>query len=299
MDAERRLWTPEGSGALEYLRGRGFTNDTIRAARLGWTSCVMIPKKDGTGSWKALGITIPWRDGDRLALVKIRQPEGRKPKYAEAYRFRPRMYPAPEAVCPGKPLVIVEGEFDALLLGQVLGELAAVLTLGSASARRRDRPIWRCCPLPLGMWRLTRTKPATAPRRVGPRELAGLGRLANSRIGPRPVRAVSTCAAGGRTASIRPRPWESPDPAPEKVSPSGAVEPLAPSSSETKALAVSMPWPPRPADPVECHDTAVSDEIIAPAPLPGRSVSWPSKGPRDHRLGHCWLAWHFTEETTA
>jgi hypothetical protein len=36
---------------------------------------------------------------------------------------------------PGKPLVIVEGEFDALLLGQALTDLAAVVTLGSASTR--------------------------------------------------------------------------------------------------------------------------------------------------------------------
>ena len=48
---------------------------------------------------------------------------------------RPRIYPGPEAIRPGVPLVIAEGEFDALLLGQELGELAAVVTLGSASAR--------------------------------------------------------------------------------------------------------------------------------------------------------------------
>ena len=35
----------------------------------------------------------------------------------------------------GRPLVIVEGEFDALLLGQELRDLAAVVTLGSASSR--------------------------------------------------------------------------------------------------------------------------------------------------------------------
>jgi len=78
-------------------------------------------------------VTIPWFDGDRLALVKIRQPEGKRPKYAEAYRDKPALYPTPEAVRPGKPLVVTEGEFDALLLGQALGDLAAVLTLGSAS----------------------------------------------------------------------------------------------------------------------------------------------------------------------
>jgi len=74
-------------------------------------------------------------DGDRLALVKIRQPEGREPKYAEAFRDRPRVYPDPAVIEPGRPLVVVEGEFDALLLGQELRDLAAVVTLGSASSR--------------------------------------------------------------------------------------------------------------------------------------------------------------------
>src|SRR5215472_3361992 len=74
-------------------------------------------------------------------MVKIRQPEGRTPKYVEAFRDRPRIYPGLEAIRPGKPLIITEGEFDALLLGQELGELAAVVTLGSAS----DRPEGSTC----------------------------------------------------------------------------------------------------------------------------------------------------------
>jgi hypothetical protein len=134
-DSEKRLWTPEGADALAYLKGRGLTEATIRQARLGWTAGVMIPKSDGVGYWRASGVTIPWFDGDRLALVKIRQPEGRSPKYGEAFRDRPTLYPTPKAVRPGKPLVIVEGEFDAILLGQELGELAVVVTLGSASSR--------------------------------------------------------------------------------------------------------------------------------------------------------------------
>jgi hypothetical protein len=55
------------------------------------------------------------------------------------------------SVRPGTPLVIAEGEFDALLLGQELGELAAVVTLGSSSSIRseaailalmRPAPVW-------------------------------------------------------------------------------------------------------------------------------------------------------------
>ncbi|HEY2157446.1 MAG TPA: hypothetical protein VGH33_17590 [Isosphaeraceae bacterium] len=47
----------------------------------------------------------------------------------------PGIYPGPESIRPGRPLIVVEGEFDAILLAQELGELASVVTLGSASAR--------------------------------------------------------------------------------------------------------------------------------------------------------------------
>jgi DNA primase len=42
-----RLWTPEGTEALTYLHGRGLKDETIRAARLGWTPHVMVPYGDG------------------------------------------------------------------------------------------------------------------------------------------------------------------------------------------------------------------------------------------------------------
>ena len=69
--------------------------------------------------------------------MKIRTDSGR-PKYREVFRDRTRhrgIYPGPEAVRIGRPLVIAEGEFDALILGQALGDRAAAVTLGSASGR--------------------------------------------------------------------------------------------------------------------------------------------------------------------
>jgi DNA primase len=134
-EAALRLWTPEGIEALAYLYGRGLTDKTIRAAYLGWTPGVMIPTREGNRRFQAPGVVIPWFDGDRLTHVKIRQPEGAKPKYAEAYRDRPAVYRALGVIQPGHPLIIVEGDFDALLVGQELGDLAAVVTLGSASSR--------------------------------------------------------------------------------------------------------------------------------------------------------------------
>jgi hypothetical protein len=135
--AAARLWSPEGSDAIAYLtRCRCLSPETIRRARLGWCPDATLPKADGTG-FRALGVVIPWFASGRLALVKIRHPDGRRPKYAEAFRDPSRLvcYPGPETIRPGWPLVVAEGEFDALALGEDLAELAAVVTLGSASAR--------------------------------------------------------------------------------------------------------------------------------------------------------------------
>ena len=134
-ESEARLWSPEGAEALSHLTTeRRLSPETIRSARLGWISRAEIPTRDG-GTYTARGIVIPWFDGDRLALAKIRQPEGSRPKYAEAFRDRPAIFPGHAAIPPGRPLVVVEGEFDALLLGQELADRAIVVTLGSASGR--------------------------------------------------------------------------------------------------------------------------------------------------------------------
>jgi hypothetical protein len=141
-DAAARLWTRAGAPALEYLHGRGLTADTIRSGRLGWAPRVLAVTRDGH-PYTARGITVPWFDGDRLALLKVRQPDGWRRRYAEAYRDRPALYPGRQAVRIGRPLVVVEGELDALLLGQELAPLdVAVVTLGSASSRRDVDILW-------------------------------------------------------------------------------------------------------------------------------------------------------------
>ena len=135
-DASTLLWTPEGSEALVYLTGeRHLTPATIRAAHLGWTPGVRLPTAAG-GHWTARGIVIPWFDGDRLALVNLRRPDPTGPKYVHAFRDRPTIFAATFTTArPGTPLVVTEGELDALLLGQELADLAVVVSLGSASVQ--------------------------------------------------------------------------------------------------------------------------------------------------------------------
>ncbi len=142
---------PRGVEALAYLTGpRRLTLGTIRAAGLGWTPGVWLATKDG-GTYSARGVVIPWFDGDRLALVKLRQTEGDQPKYVEAFRDRPSLYPDRHAIRPGRPLVIVEGEFDALLLGQELDDLAAVVTLGGTESSKPEPDILGSL-LPAARW---------------------------------------------------------------------------------------------------------------------------------------------------
>lgn len=128
------LWKAEYAQGLAYLRRRGFRDDTIRAARLGWTDWLSIPRADGS-TFRSRGLVIPWYDGPRLAKVKLRPPEGEGgPKYAEAFRDNPTLYTA-VSIRSGRPMVVCEGELDALTVGQEAGEWVGVVTLGSASER--------------------------------------------------------------------------------------------------------------------------------------------------------------------
>jgi len=131
--AERALWgnTQPARAALDYLHARGIQDDTLRAARLGlavsgsFAGRVVIPCVDGKGY---------------IWYVKHREPRSIphgvkvKDKYPQLPGgYHGALYGADD--CAGKRTVILtEGEFDALLLGQEAGSLAGVGTLGSAGA---------------------------------------------------------------------------------------------------------------------------------------------------------------------
>ncbi len=129
-EAESRLWSSRGVKALDYLRGRGLTDATIQRARLG-----LILQAQPTG------VLIPWFDETgRPTLLNVRRLNGEQPKYlALPGSRRGGLYPARRAIRVGLPAIVVEGEFDALLLGQELDGLASVVTSGSASTNIVDR----------------------------------------------------------------------------------------------------------------------------------------------------------------
>ncbi len=132
QEAERRLWGDgeHAEGCRRYLRvARGLSDESIRAGRLGMVN-VPIAWMPG----KPCGISLPWFDADRLTLLRVRQPNSFPIRYVEAYRDRPSVYPSLDAIRPGAPLVVVEGEFDCLLMRQELADLASVVTAGSAAS---------------------------------------------------------------------------------------------------------------------------------------------------------------------
>jgi DNA primase len=114
------LWGKSGADALGKLRARGLSDDTIKDAWLGYSM--------------GRGITIPWRQvgTNTLWAVKIRRDAG-EPRYVSVEGSKAALYLADDLA--GRDVAVVcEGEFDALLLKQEAGDLAAVVTFGGAAA---------------------------------------------------------------------------------------------------------------------------------------------------------------------
>lgn len=130
--AEEILWSEIGEPALNYLTGRGLTTRTIRAARLGY-----VP--GDFRQWRAIedmdvpcGITIPWFAADSLWAVKVRRAYG-TPKYQQIKGANVNGLYGADRLADRDIALFCEGEFDALLARQEAGNLAAALTLSSAT----------------------------------------------------------------------------------------------------------------------------------------------------------------------
>lgn len=125
---------------LDYLRHeRLLSDETIAAAGLGYNPRWL----DLPGGGKLPpGIVLPyWQGGDLLAL-RVRTFDRKLDKYlnASGSRVSGTLYGG-GGLGAGKPVLIVEGEFDCLLAQQDAGGALAVVTLGPAS--NRLAPHWR------------------------------------------------------------------------------------------------------------------------------------------------------------
>jgi DNA primase len=179
---QRRLFLPEGATALDYLRGRGLTEETIRRFGLGWSG-------DGRGALMAelarqdvspeqvtaAGLLSEPRE-DRPSremffnrvMFPIRDRRGRtisfggrilgdgQPKYlngpeTDLFSKRRTLFGldfARKAAQAGAPVVAVEGYMDVIALHQA-GFAGAVAPLGTALTEEQLEELWRLSPAPV------------------------------------------------------------------------------------------------------------------------------------------------------
>jgi hypothetical protein len=141
---QAQLWSDVGREGREYLQRRGIADDTARRWGLGWN-----PRRlqDSAGRWGlegepvhlARGVVIPHLAGDRIWALKIRLVptvtfrDGKALKYTGPRGGKACLFSADFIREDGRPLVLAEGEFDAMLLSQEAGDLVDVATLGGVT----------------------------------------------------------------------------------------------------------------------------------------------------------------------
>jgi hypothetical protein len=135
--AESQLWDPANADALAYVRGRGLSDATIREAGLGYNPRTM---KDDGAKWGQpgrvllpMGWVIPCVAGDTVHYVKTRRPEG-DPKYLAVRGSKVAGVVYGAALAQGhRGMILCEGEFNCLILRQLLGDAIPVASVGAAT----------------------------------------------------------------------------------------------------------------------------------------------------------------------
>lgn len=136
--AEAKLWSEAGEPARQYLHERGLTNGIIRDARLGYIPGDYRQWKDISGLNVPCGITIPWFAFDALWAVKVRRATG-FPKYVQIAGGSAHGLYGADYLQYHQMALFCEGEFDALLARQEIGDSICSVSLGSATSRLTAR----------------------------------------------------------------------------------------------------------------------------------------------------------------
>lgn len=142
--AQATLW--DHHGGLDYLHGRALSDDAIRRAGLG---LILRDTFDDPGAWglpdvgKKIavprGILIPCEIGGAIRYLKIRRPQGDIDKGWPKYQCirgsdtRGVLYGL-DALQGKIGAILTEGEFDAILLQQALGDVRGLGVAGLTSA---------------------------------------------------------------------------------------------------------------------------------------------------------------------
>lgn len=135
--AEETLWGEQGKRALYYLKEqRGLTETIILEARLGYIVGDYRDWKTHNGLTVPCGITIPWYADGMIWGIKVRRAAGQQ-RYQQVSggNIKGCLYLA-DTIQPGLPLMITEGEFDALVVRQTAKDTICVASIGSAANRQ-------------------------------------------------------------------------------------------------------------------------------------------------------------------
>lgn len=146
-ESQERLWRAPGAKARDWLRRRGLSDETIEFAGLGYD-----PGRDS--AWRC--VTIPWYIGDDIWAVRRRFPAWSADNpHGPTGKFMMRkgssgcgLYEA-DTITTTRPVVLVEGELDALSIVQEAGDLTAAVATGGIGQARRPRWIARLSMAPL------------------------------------------------------------------------------------------------------------------------------------------------------
>jgi DNA primase len=140
-ECERALWSNAGEKARSYLHDRGLSEQTLRFWHVGYQPQrrrLMAADTWGMADdvWVPCGVVLPCVANGALWHLKVRdlEPTGSDQRYRAVRGGQPYLFGADNLRRPQIP-VLVEGEFDAMLLHQEAGDIVSAATLGSASAR--------------------------------------------------------------------------------------------------------------------------------------------------------------------
>ena len=155
-EAQEALWSECTAAvrARRYLTDRGLTEDTIRAAGLGFLQSerYINPKAwglpQGRGRiWVPRGIVIPWYVDGLLLKVSVRRPakdvnapDTPDQKYHTLKGSCGKVLYSADSIQVGRPAALSEGPFDALVIRQETDGIGSVAT-GSTGGARAMR--WR------------------------------------------------------------------------------------------------------------------------------------------------------------
>jgi len=159
--AEKYLWSDQGHTALAYLKKRGFVDATIRNAHLGYiplardgkwftrsfadwglTDEMLSEKQKEKGNVKVPpGILIPWQADEQVWKLAIKRFEAKldEMRYGQVVGSKDALFGS-DGLARGKPVLLCEGEFDALSALQEANDLISPIATGSAVKGRL--PLW-------------------------------------------------------------------------------------------------------------------------------------------------------------